>query len=547
MASTKKSKARRRAAKHAAAAAFRKKEEEDAAEVEMQVEGRLRLQIGDFVRVGKSCGCRHGFTRDNRFAREIHNFLHVFANGYNARYQICDGFYGVLSNDAYARVWSSCYKIEQALSYCLSIGTEYFLDQDKDRARTYAFLAYFLEQLCIYQRTGVTPNLTWRGLGAMCEDASALPLLADFFGKRIPCSCLGDEYDGCKLNVAESDGEEQKEPQSTSGQEIEPTITIDERGRVHVGFALAIVDEKYAPLRQMNDGLYEFVKSQGEEAEKVAHLEEDTAFPVETEKQVRGEAAFELDQLSRYDLPASFVPHRYITSWSRGDFGVSEGGRCWHSKAASVRRELYLQACKFDLAFTDAYNAAGGVLNHKMIAAYHATRDEYVDVWNSQAAMKFISLHLLSAGTDCLLEGDTKAASHHASIAYCFDQHVACNLRKDRPTMNWPKMNELYFDPDEHTLVSFFKKRISCSCLDDMYEQVKSVKKLGICYNINCPLPDRKAERKIMTPCLLCRRVNYCSRECQEDNWQLHKKYCCGYIQRDSTVVSATTYNESNT
>lgn len=64
------------------------KEEEDAAKVEMEVDigQRLRLQIGDFVRVGKSCGCRHGFTRDNRFAREIHNFLHVFANGYNARY-----------------------------------------------------------------------------------------------------------------------------------------------------------------------------------------------------------------------------------------------------------------------------------------------------------------------------------------------------------------------------------------------------------------------------------------------------------------------------
>ena len=141
-------------------------------------------------------------------------------------------------------------------------------------------------------------------------------------------------------------------------------------------------------------------------------------------------------------------------------------------------------------------------------------------MWDSAAVMKGMSATLLILGTEYLLRGNSQAASYYAALAYCFEQHIACNLRKERLMMNWPKINELYFDPDEHTLVSFFKKRITCACLDAKYKQVRSMKKLGICYNINCPRPDRKVERSLTMCCSLCRRVNYCSRE-----WL----YCRGY------------------
>jgi hypothetical protein len=263
---------------------------------------------------------------------------------------------------------------------------------------------------------------------------------------------------------------------------------------------------------------------------------------IETIEHVQREDAFELDQLSEHEIPDAYLHHERVAPWNwrqlRG---------CKHVCKASIQRELFVQLCDFDLAFTEAYNEAAGVLlNDKTRAAYQATRDEFTDVWNSQAALQFISSHLMNIGVDCLLEGDIKSASYYATIAYCFDQHVACNLRKDRPRMNWPKMNELYFDPDKRTLVSFFKKRIACSCLDDMYEQVKSVKKLGICYNVNCPLPDRKEIRSFTKCCSRCRRVNYCSRECQEDNWQMHKIFCDGYAQRDPTVAATTDYQYTN-
>mmetsp|Transcript_19180 Transcript_19180/g.32680 ORF Transcript_19180/g.32680 Transcript_19180/m.32680 type:complete len:276 (-) Transcript_19180:630-1457(-) len=249
------------------------------------------------------------------------------------------------------------------------------------------------------------------------------------------------------------------------------------------------------------------------------------------------ESTFETDMFSQYALPDSYTPNNQIDGPERRCF------KCVHVEQPSPTASpqlSHVKRMKFFDEFRKQYNAAAGVLNYNMQAAYHATREEYAVVWNSVAVMECVSSTFLLLGTEYLLEGNNKAASHYASLAYCFEQHITCNLRKERLTMSWAKMNELYFEPDEHTLVSFFKKRISCSCLDSKYKEVKSLKKLGICYNFNCPHPGRKVERSLTKCCSLCRRVNYCSRECQVENWKMHRLYCPRYVQRDSNRLSST-------
>ena len=193
---------------------------------------------------------------------------------------------------------------------------------------------------------------------------------------------------------------------------------------------------------------------------------------------------------------------------------------------------------RFFNTFTDYSNAPGGIINYNVRVAYLVTREEFAELWDCAAVIENISKIFLTLGTEYLLEGNNKVASHYAALVYCFEQHIACNLRKERLMMNWPKMNELYYDPDEHTLVSFFKKRITCSCLDTKYKQVRSVRKLGICYNIHCHRPDRKVVRSLTKCCSLCRRVNYCSRECQVHDWIVHKQYCSKYVEKDIAAVN---------
>jgi hypothetical protein len=98
-------------------------------------------------------------------------------------------------------------------------------------------------------------------------------------------------------------------------------------------------------------------------------------------------------------------------------------------------------------------------------------------------------------------------------------------------------------DGDEHTLVQFFRKQIPCSCLDEKYNEVKSVTKMGICYNRDCPLPGNMAVRSSMLRCTGCLNdhyVSYCSRECQEANWSNHKRFC----GKTAKEVSAMYYNK---
>eukprot|EP00986_Skeletonema_menzelii_P013044 scaffold7396_cov127-Skeletonema_menzelii.AAC.7 len=88
-----------------------------------------------------------------------------------------------------------------------------------------------------------------------------------------------------------------------------------------------------------------------------------------------------------------------------------------------------------------------------------------------------------------------------------------------------------------HTLVSFLKKRIPCSCLDEKYKEVKSIPKIGLCCNHGCSLPFGKTERSLTECCSRCRTANYCSRKCQVAAWPGHKVECTFYADLKAKYV----------
>ena len=132
----------------------------------------------------------------------------------------------------------------------------------------------------------------------------------------------------------------------------------------------------------------------------------------------------------------------------------------------------------------------------------------------------------LSVGTQNLLEGDYDCARQNASMGCFFLEIVPTVMLGTKENIDWPKVMELNY-ADLRTLISFYRKRTHhCSCLDKMYKEVKSMKKMGICYNPECGLPNRKAERSTMLHCTQCRCANYCSRECQAADWPRHRDGC---------------------
>ena len=150
----------------------------------------------------------------------------------------------------------------------------------------------------------------------------------------------------------------------------------------------------------------------------------------------------------------------------------------------------------------------------------------------------FIS-YFIWEGTELILNGDRNRARKLASYVNYFD-HLLKTLRLTKPGI--PQRSG-FIDSgivDDHPLVRFFQKRIPCTCLDEKYDEVKSITKMSICHNPSCIHPHRTATRSKMLYCAQCRQANYCSRECQKSDWKRHKKWCNAV----TASLDATDFNE---
>ena len=165
--------------------------------------------------------------------------------------------------------------------------------------------------------------------------------------------------------------------------------------------------------------------------------------------------------------------------------------------------------------------------------AYYATRDEFADVWEDLAKMEVAMSCFFCLGTNAILERQDYTARDFAVLARFVEQYIAVKLKQTQALIIWPKIGETY-NSDDHTLVKFFWKRISCSCLDEKYEEVKHITKMGRCYNPKCSIPGRTVERSKTKYCSRCRCATYCSRECQEAHWKDHTFDC-----DDNTAIIA--------
>uniref|UniRef100_A0A7S2LYT7 MYND-type domain-containing protein n=1 Tax=Skeletonema marinoi TaxID=267567 RepID=A0A7S2LYT7_9STRA len=138
--------------------------------------------------------------------------------------------------------------------------------------------------------------------------------------------------------------------------------------------------------------------------------------------------------------------------------------------------------------------------------------------------------YLLALGTQHILEGRNEIASQTAALVRYFEHSKGTVDGKIGDTPNWSKMLEFLITPDEHTLISFFRNRISCSCLSAKYKEVKSIVKMSFCHNLSCSLPDNKVELSSRRPCSRCRKASYCSRQCQKADWPTHRAACDKYV-----------------
>ena len=217
---------------------------------------------------------------------------------------------------------------------------------------------------------------------------------------------------------------------------------------------------------------------------------------------------------------------------------VSNSQICNHGLVPLSKRHV----CKaFLKSFVDEYNeicesnlAIYDLFQH----IYEAMKITYAKVWIDSEKIQWVASSLIIEGTGRILQGDYSGAALY-SIFSCFLEQCATTVAYQKEAQlstwnifdascDWTKMCELY-EGDEHTLVSFYRKRIPCKCLDNKYKEVKSIKKIGFCQNDYC---QKKTIRCEMLSCTQCREANYCSKECQAAHWPTHKQICITTARR---------------
>ena len=198
---------------------------------------------------------------------------------------------------------------------------------------------------------------------------------------------------------------------------------------------------------------------------------------------------------------------------------------------------------KICCGFIDEFMIAGAELSRSgvnvaeaFVTVTDATADEYIDVYASK--LDTVISIILRNGAQCILSGDIHIARLYASLACYLEECMAVALNKTKASPNLSKIIESH-ESDDHTLVSFYKKRIPCACLDEKYKEVKSVKKMGLCYNSNCSHPGRRVERSKMLCCTQCGDANYCSVECQKAHWKNHKQICGNIAEKKAAFDSS--------
>jgi hypothetical protein len=154
------------------------------------------------------------------------------------------------------------------------------------------------------------------------------------------------------------------------------------------------------------------------------------------------------------------------------------------------------------------------------------TREIYPEIWSDPSKLELIRKFFLSWGTQNYLDGKgPNAARAGAYLARYIEQYVATYLNKTQSNLNWSKVFELE-SGDEHTVFSYLKRNIPCSCLDKRYKEVKHIEKTGVCWNPKCRLANGNPSKRSLMTCIGCEHAQYCSRSCQKADWHHHKSHC---------------------
>jgi hypothetical protein len=207
---------------------------------------------------------------------------------------------------------------------------------------------------------------------------------------------------------------------------------------------------------------------------------------------------------------------------------VEDNSQCMHGFDLSLYPSGHA-AHKFLDTAIEAFSKSGKnyeKTGQALAAAVEATEELFADLWHDPLALEWAAMGFTSMATEALLARENIYYSAcNLAIAEYIRQFCALDLYRIQPSIRYDKVKGLT-NADVRRQVSYTKKRIPCNCLDSLYKQVRSHKKLSTCCSEKCMLRGKRIELTAMLSCGRCRRRHYCSSACQKIDWEEHRDEC---------------------
>jgi len=174
--------------------------------------------------------------------------------------------------------------------------------------------------------------------------------------------------------------------------------------------------------------------------------------------------------------------------------------------------------------FMNSFIESVGRLDCRMsvvLKSLEMTFEKHQEVWKNDAMKKMVIGRIVNMGTDLILDESIEGAKKISQAIVLLEHYDGEGIFPLFMSKGSEEITKILYSRDRD-VVHFYKKRIPCSCLDEIYSELKKCQVRGS----TCSYCKQTVKRKDLKTCSRCKFAQYCSKECQKLDWPSHKEHC---------------------